>query len=111
MAVLQDEATALDDQGDEATVDVSVPAGATLKATLVWTDPPGDTLQNDLDLIVRVGGDERHGNMLPNSTSFDRVNNVEQVLWTGLAAAIAKVIVRAHRIQFPQSFALVVRMA
>ena len=49
---LRDEATALD-TGDEETTTVTVTAGASLKVTLVWTDRPGATLQNDLDLIVR----------------------------------------------------------
>jgi len=54
--------------------------GATFKITLVWTDPPGALLQNDLDLIVRAAdGSERHGNM-GTSSGFDRVNNVEQIL-------------------------------
>lgn len=85
-----------------------MPQGAdnTLKITLVWTDPPGAALQNDLDLIVRVGGQERHGNMGTNP-GFDRVNNVEQVSWKGLPAGDAEVVVRAHRItQFAQPYAL-----
>ena len=55
--------------------------GYTLKVTLVWTDPPGAKLQNDLDLIVKASnGQERHGNM-GTGKGFDRVNNVEQVVW------------------------------
>src|SRR5262249_8569586 len=35
-----------------------------LKITLVWSDPAGPNLQNDLDLIVKAAnGQERHGNM------------------------------------------------
>jgi serine protease AprX len=84
-----------------------------LKATLVWIDPPGDTLQNDLDLIVKASdGRERHGNMPANSKKFDRANNVEQVMWKGIPAGTVEVTVRAHRIaRFPQSFALVIRIA
>ncbi|MCX4706772.1 S8 family serine peptidase [Streptomyces sp. NBC_01352] len=96
------------DQGEERSFPVTVPQGAdnTLKITLVWTDPPGAALQNDLDLIVRVGGQERHGNMGTNP-GFDRVNNVEQVSWKGLPAGDAEVVVRAHRItQFAQPYAL-----
>src|SRR5205085_1025908 len=38
--------------------------GATFKITLVWSDPAGSNLQNDLDLIVKAAdGSERHGNM------------------------------------------------
>jgi hypothetical protein len=78
----------------------------TLKVTLVWSDPPGATLQNDLDLIVvAANGQERHGNM-GNSKGFDRVNNVEQVVWENIPAGAVKITVRAFRItQFPQSYA------
>lgn len=90
-----------------------MPAGANrLKATLVWTDPPGEGLQSDLDLIVRAGSVERHGNVAAGSTAFDRTNNVEQVDWPGIPAGTVKVTVAAHSITTaPQSFALVVRIA
>ncbi|WP_030723677.1 hypothetical protein [Streptomyces sp. NRRL F-2580] len=70
------------DQGEERAFLITVPEGAarTLKVTLVWTDPAGAALQNDLDLIVRAGDQERHGNM-GTGPGFDRVNNVEQVHW------------------------------
>lgn len=112
LTLVQDEALQLD-QGDEVTMTVIVPVGArSLKATLVWTDPPGETLQNDLDLTVKGNQDERHGNMAPGSTAFDRINNVEQVLWSDIPPGPVKVLVRAFRItQFTQSFALVVRVS
>src|SRR5262249_26202520 len=51
-------------QDDEDTITVPTTVGTSLKVTLVWSDPPGAALQNDLDLIVRaVNGQERHGNM------------------------------------------------
>jgi serine protease AprX len=108
---VQDEATALD-VGDEETVTVHVGGGASLKVTLVWTDRPGSTLQNDLDLIVRTADDqERHGNVAPNSTAFDRDNNVEQVIWENVPAGDVDIIVRAHRIPLlAQSYALVTRI-
>ena len=108
---LRDEATALDTD-DEETTTVTVHDGASLKVTLVWTDRPGATLQNDLDLIVRTAnGQERHGNVAPNSTAFDRNNNVEQVLWENLPAGNVHIIVRAHRVPlFAQSYALVTRI-
>jgi hypothetical protein len=85
-------------------------AGATLKVTLVWSDPPGEHLQNDLDLIV-IGADgtERHGNMGTNS-GFDRSNNVEQVTWTNIPPGEAQIIVYAYHIfskKFPQPYAVV----
>ncbi len=107
---LQDEATALD-TGDEEITTITVGSGSSLKVTLVWTDRPGDTLQNDLDLIIRAAdGQERHGNVSPTSMAFDRTNNIEQVTWEDMSAGDVDIIVRAHRIpSFPQSYALVIR--
>lgn len=80
--------------------------GQTLKITLVWSDPPGPQLQNDLDLIVIASdGTERHGNM-GTSEGFDRENNVEQIVWENIPPGDAKIIFRAFRItQFPQPYA------
>ena len=90
---------------------LAVPAGATgLKATLVWTDPPGEGLQSDLDLVVAAGNQQRHGNMPAGSTDFDRKNNVEQVLWMPLPPGPVTVSVIAHAITLaPQNYALVLR--
>jgi serine protease AprX len=112
LLVLQDESVALD-TGEEQKITVNVPAGAaSLKVTLVWTDPPGEGLQNDLDLIVSdAGGSERHGNQPANGTAFDRTNNVEQVVWDHPPSGAMTIRVRAFRIaQFRQSYALVVRV-
>ncbi|OQE15116.1 hypothetical protein PENSTE_c030G04190 [Penicillium steckii] len=81
-----------------------------LKVTLVWTDYPGNMLQNDLDLIV-IGSDqtEKHGNM-GDKAGFDRRNNVEQVEWMNIPDGQAKIIVRAYHIfkkTCPQPYALV----
>jgi serine protease AprX len=96
-------------QGTEETFEIDVPddgIGRDLKITLVWTDPPGAALQNDLDLIVQAGARERHGNS-GTSTRFDRVNNVEQVSWAGIPAGTVRVVVRAFRItRFPQPYAV-----
>lgn len=111
------------EQGEEDTFGVQIPerspggggeqgvgehgAGqATFKITLVWSDPPGEGLQNDLDLIVQAAdGSERHGNM-GSGDGFDRANNVEQIVWTGMPPGEAKVTVRAERItRFPQPYA------
>ncbi|MFI6148564.1 S8 family serine peptidase [Streptomyces sp. NPDC051109] len=100
------------DQGEERSFRINIPEGAarTLKVTLVWTDPPGKALQNDLDLIVRAGGQERHGNM-GTDPGFDRVNNVEQVNWEAVPAGEAEVVVRAFRItQFAQPYAVAWRI-
>lgn len=109
---ISDENTALD-TGQQESHTVDVPANARLlKVTLVWTDPPSEALQNDLDLIVRLSnGQERHGNM-GTATTFDRNNNVEQVTVSNPPAGPTEVIIRAHRAaQFDQSYALVIRVA
>jgi serine protease AprX len=98
--------------GEEELSKITVTAPDTsLKVTLVWTDPPGETLQNDLDLIVRASnGQERHGNMPASSAEFDTKNNVEQVIWTDAPVGQIDIVVRASRITLhPQSYALVVR--
>jgi len=106
-----DEETALDTGETEQRV-LTVAASSTgLKATLVWTDPPGEGLQSDLDLIVKAGGLERHGNMPAGSADFDRANNVEQVVWKNVPAGSVTVAVAAHKVTLePQKFALVVRV-
>jgi hypothetical protein len=109
--IVKDEATELDVGEEEITTNEIMNPGGLLKATLVWTDPPGEALQNDLDLIVRAtNGIERHGNMPPSSTDFDRHNNVEQIFWSDIPVGEIEVIVRAHRIPIhPQSYSLVIR--
>lgn len=110
-------------QGAEDTFTVTIPPespggrgtrglGATFKITLVWSDPAGDTLQNDLDLIVTAAdGTERHGNG-GISSNFDRVNNVEQVLWTSMPPGAAKIVIRAfHITRFPQPYAYAWRIS
>ena len=98
-------------EGEEDTFKVHVP-GSTFKMTLVWTDPPGATLQNDLDLIVRAAnGDEYHGNIGPSLEIYDRENNVEQVYWEHVPPGDLQIIIRAARItQFPQPYAWVWRL-
>jgi serine protease AprX len=101
------------DTGEEEGRTVTVAAAnQTIKATLVWTDPAGSGLQNDLDLILRAAnGTEQHGNVPANSTNFDRVNNVEQVTWGNVPIGDVQIITRANRItQATQSYALVVRV-
>jgi hypothetical protein len=106
-----DENSALD-TGEEQSFEVNLDKLAkTVKVTLVWTDPPGETLQNDLDLIVKNSkGTVKHGNMGGSSKKFDRNNNVEQVVFTTVAPGKLTVTVRAFRAAIqPQSFALAVR--
>jgi hypothetical protein len=98
-------------QGEEDSFKVHVP-GSTFKMTLVWSDPPGAALQNDLDLIVRAAnGDEYHGNIGPSKEIYDRENNVEQVYWEHVPSGDLEIIIRAARItQFPQPYAWVWRL-
>lgn len=110
--VFFDENQALD-VGQSSQQAVTVPAGAkVLKATLVWTDPPGEGLQSDLDLVVKTGNKERHGNMPATSADFDRTNNVEQVVWENIPAGPVTVKVLCHKVTLAaQNFALVVRIS
>jgi hypothetical protein len=100
------------DTGEQENYTVDIPeTGRSLKATLVWTDPPGEGLQNDLDLIVNAGIAERHGNMPPGSKKFDRVNNVEQVVWKNLPKGKLTISVRAYSIsKHLQNYALAIRV-
>ena len=110
--VLKDENMELDSGEEEKTTIPVTSAGTDLKVTLVWTDPPGEALQNDLDLIVRAAnGRERHGNMTATSRKFDRTNNVEQVTWNNIPVGNVEIVVRAWRItQLAQSYVLVARL-
>lgn len=105
-----DEDQALD-TGDRKDRVVKVTATTSrLKVTLVWTDPSGESLQSDLDLIVSAGGQTRNGNQPAGAATFDRTNNVEQVTWDGVPAGPATISVVAHSIVLaPQSYALVIR--
>ena len=100
-----------DNQSDASTAEAGTTSGVTLKVTLLWSDPPGSALQNDLDLIVRVNGQERHGNM-GTSNKFDRQNNVEQVVWTNIPSGKVEIVIRAFRIaRFPQRYAYAWRIS
>ena len=53
------------------------------KATLVWTDYPGEGLINNLNLVITDPGGKRfNGNVFepPFDSSLDTSNNVESVL-------------------------------
>src|SRR5204862_294331 len=78
---VHDEGDPLADSGDSVAFQVQAGPSGRLKVTLVWTDPPGLGLQNDLDLIVTCDGLIAHGNKGVGATTFDRDNNVEQVDW------------------------------
>lgn len=100
------------DTGDEKTFALTLSAPlAQLKVTLVWTDPAGESLQNDLDLIVQSeSGLVGFGNAAPGSNIPDRINNVEQVSMHAVPAGQLTITVKAYRCAIhPQSFALVAK--
>ncbi|KAF2149662.1 subtilisin [Myriangium duriaei CBS 260.36] len=108
------EGEAFTDKGQNVSVlTVAPPArnGVTLKVTLVYTDYPGQALQNNLNLQVTTSdGSKRNGNMA-SSSRIDWYNNVEQVIWKGIPAGKATLEVVATSITFaPQDFALVWRV-
>lgn len=105
-----DEDRALD-TGEEQAFALTLPTGAKLlKVTLAWTDPAGESLQNDLDLVVQAGGITALGNAAPGSLIPDRTNNVEQVSMQSVPAGAVAIKVQAHRCAIEaQSFALVAR--
>lgn len=104
----QDEARGLR-TGEVAAVRFAITAdGHPFRATLSWTDAPGERLVADLDLTVEAAGRRRNGNQEANTTGFDRENNVERVVWDGMPRGEVIVTVRAHRAERPQPFALAV---
>lgn len=101
--------TGVADEDDEGPVQVEIPIpeqpdptarGMTFKITMVYADLPGGQLQNDLNLLVIIGGEQRHGNQAGQS-GFDRRNNVEQVCWANIPAVAhdmgVKVVVKPYR--------------
>jgi len=62
-------------------------------------------------IVIAADGTERHGNM-GTANGFDRTNNVEQVLWAGMPAGPAKIVISAFRItRFPQPYAYAWRIS
>ena len=107
--------------GEDCNQVLKIQYSGELRVTLVWTDPPGELLQNHLDLIVQIRSTsgrtephpvEYHGN-LGNATAFDRVNTVEKVSCRVKAEQQAAIRVHAHEYlnpTEPQRFALVWRI-
>ena len=109
------------DQGDELTLDFEA-TGGEVKATLVWTDPPGETmtaraLVNDLDLTIESGGTDWRPWVLDPASPMDDATRgenhrdpVEQVLVDDAASGDpVTVVVRASEVPMgPQAFTLIV---
>lgn len=81
-------------QGESATVRITARGGTPVKAVLVWSDLPGPSLVNDLDLNVN------------GAVSSDHVNNVE--VFNANAAGTYAITVSANRVTGRQSYALVI---
>ncbi|EFY94070.1 ankyrin repeat protein [Metarhizium robertsii] len=75
----------------------------TIKATLTWSDFPGDALKNRLRLELR------HSSFLNPKSSDHQYNNVQQVLWKNLPPGNIAITVGIIRKLFrsPQPFAVV----
>ena len=93
-------------QGESASVQLNVKQGTPLKAVLVWTDPAGVPLVNDLDLRVT----EPSGSLLFGNGQADHVNNVEAVSVAQPLAGVYTISVSAARLGVGprQNYALVV---
>ncbi len=93
-------------EGQTATMQVNAKAGTPLKVVLVWTDPPGIPLVNDLDLRVTDPG----GVVLLGNGKADHVNNVEAVSVPQPLSGNYSISVTAGRLGLGprQSYALVV---
>ncbi|KAF7563161.1 hypothetical protein G7046_g954 [Stylonectria norvegica] len=79
-----------------------------LVVTLAYSDPPHGLLQNDVNLIVQAGGEERHGNM-GSDQGFDHTNNVEKIIWDDVPGETAIIVVRVAgftKTDSEQSFAV-----
>jgi serine protease AprX len=104
-------------------VTVAAGAKAPLVATLAWTDPPGNDLQNNLQLDVRgpadlfVIGNANHifmkdpdfNDVAPNGVVLDKRNNVEQIRIDAAEPGEYLIRVSAHNTVLPpQGYALAV---
>ena len=98
---------------------IPVPSGRyRLVVTLAYPDAPAALLQNDVNLIVRAGQVERHGNMgsgtdfdhisklpcLVSGTSADRTaDNVEKIISDNIPPTSVTIVVQAHAFTKPDS--------
>jgi serine protease AprX len=82
---------------------------STLKATLVWSDPPSHRIRNSLLLEVQhANGEERRGY---DPDDYDNLNNVQQILWQNVPHGNINVTIKSHDIQIlPQPFAVIWRL-
>jgi len=106
-------------QGETATTNLAVQAGAPLKVVLVWTDPAGTPrgttdptpqLVDDLDLrVIAPDGSVAWGNESLHPGEADRLNNVEVVSIPAPVSGVYSIRVNAARVASgTQSYALVI---
>jgi serine protease AprX len=98
--------------GEVATFEAEVSSSSVpLKVTMVYTDYPGTSLINNLNLVVTdPNGKRYHGNIFeePFDSKFDTSNNVEAVFIENPATGKYKIeVVGANIIEQTQDFALV----
>ncbi|MGW5115272.1 S8 family serine peptidase [Streptomyces noursei] len=97
-------------QGRSHTFDIKIPPntpdGSSLKVTLVWTDRPGASLVNDLDLTLHYRSTTTRWNGNTNTAEHDRTNNVEQVTLRNLRGGDLVIRVHGHRVNGIQPFAV-----
>ncbi|OAL28127.1 hypothetical protein AYO20_09546 [Fonsecaea nubica] len=97
---------AIEDDEEPVTFKITVPqtGGRTLKVTLVYADVAGAALANDLNLLAVAGGKERHGNQQDQefdvgaTRTFDRRNNVEQIIWAQIPGDEVEIVVKPFRL-------------
>ncbi|KAJ4209542.1 hypothetical protein NW759_013398 [Fusarium solani] len=97
------------EDGEWKSHEIPLPSGRhRLAVTLAYPDPAHALLQNNVNLIVRAGREERHGNM-GTDQGFDKINNVEKVIWENVPGTTAVIIVREGgftKLNSEQSFAV-----
>jgi hypothetical protein len=85
-------------------------SGRPLRIVLAWSDPPGPTLVNNLNLVVTSPSGRKYvGNQRRNGpATLDTANNVELVQVAQPGAGVWKVdVVGSNVARGPQDFALV----
>lgn len=98
-------------EGSSATYRFTIHSGTPFKAALVWTDPPGPSLVNHLDLqVIDPTGAMQHGNDPLHPGAPDLVNNVQAVSMAQPLDGIYTISVSAGHLGLgpKQGYALVV---
>lgn len=109
----QDGSLQLSRTGERYRWEFDLAGGGELRLCLVWTDPPGRALQNNLNLFLETPtGVKAHGNeQLPlGITPVDTENNVEVIRLDNPAPGTYLIQVSADNLisELPQAFALVI---